>query len=141
MNKLWDLIKEKMGFNMNNEKSYKLQWSRFSPDRSEQYVIRHDDEKEFDLLVAKYKGLLPKAKAFPDDEGDIAVSIAQIQPPAPVCPLHKIPMKYRSGISKAGRAYAFWGCSQKNPDGSWCKQTSKPKIKEGVINTSPNYER
>jgi len=101
----------------------KLQWSKFSPDRSEQYVIRNDDEKEFDTLVVKYKAKLPQKAAFPDDEGPSAVKEADVQPSAPVCPINPGhgPMKYRSGTSaKTGKPYAFWSCSQKNPDNTWC---------------------
>ena len=38
---------------------------------------------------------------------------------APICPVHKVPMKYRQG--KRG---SFWSCAKKNPDGSWCDQTA-----------------
>ena len=41
---------EKKGFN-------KLQWSKTSKD-GEMYVVRSDDQAEFDLLVAKYRGKL-----------------------------------------------------------------------------------
>jgi hypothetical protein len=40
----------------NNNKGYsKYQWSKFNPDRSEQYVIRTDDKVEFDGLVSEYR--------------------------------------------------------------------------------------
>lgn len=40
---------------------------------------------------------------------------------APMCNVHNVPMTYKSGTSKkTGRAYAFWGCSMKNQDGSYC---------------------
>lgn len=40
---------------------------------------------------------------------------------APICPIHQIPAVWKTGISsKTGRAYAFWSCAGKMPDGGWC---------------------
>lgn len=39
---------------------------------------------------------------------------------APLCPVHKTAMAYRSG-----RRGPFWSCARRSPDGSWCNQTRK----------------
>jgi len=48
----------------------------------------------------------------------------QVHPPEttpPVCAVHGVTMKWRSGTSKtSGKPYAFWSCPEKNPDGSYC---------------------
>ena len=97
----------------------KLQWSKFSPDRSEQYVVREDDEKEFDRLVLKYKSVIPQGKAFPDDTGDHATPQAKVQAGVPMCPKHNKPMTN----GKYG-----WYCQSKDPDEpkGWCRQ--KPPV-------------
>ena len=44
--------------------------------------------------------------------------------PAPTCGVHGTPMVWKTGISKStGKPYAFWSCSTKNADGSYCKYT------------------
>lgn len=41
--------------------------------------------------------------------------------PTPNCSIHGTPMEYKEGISKkSNKPYAFWACSQKLADGSWC---------------------
>lgn len=45
----------------------------------------------------------------------------------PICGIHNIPMTWKTGVSKTtNKPYAFWACSEKMPDGSWCK--FKPQI-------------
>ena len=102
----------------------KFQWSKFSPDRSEQYVIRTDTEEEFDRLVKKYREMTPKAgKPFPDDEGPVAVLPDSVQAPVMTCGVHKTPLTYRpAGVSKTGKPYkAFWSCQEKDAQGNFCK--------------------
>lgn len=39
----------------------------------------------------------------------------------PLCQNHHAPMKWKTGVSKKNhKPYAFWSCSQKMPDGSYC---------------------
>lgn len=39
-----------------------------------------------------------------------------------MCERHQSEMKWKEGVGKtSGKPYAFWSCSQKEPDGSWCK--------------------
>lgn len=46
----------------------------------------------------------------------------------PLCSIHQAPMSWKTGVSKTtNKPYAFWACSQKNPDGSFCK--GKPVAK------------
>lgn len=96
----------------------KFQWSKFSPDRSEQIVIRTDDQEEFTKLIDDARGILPTGKAFPDDEGNRAHAPEQTQQHVPVCPKHnKMLTKGQWG----------WFCKSKDdtqPKG-WC--TYKPK--------------
>ena len=39
----------------------------------------------------------------------------------PICGNHNAPMKWKEGVSKKnGKEYAFWSCSMKMQDGSYC---------------------
>lgn len=40
------------------------------------------------------------------------------EPEAPLCPVHKTPMRYRQG-----RYGAFWSCPTRLDDGNWCDCT------------------
>lgn len=43
-------------------------------------------------------------------------------PQAPTCGVHGVPMTWKTGVSKtSGKPYAFWSCSTKNADGSYCR--------------------
>jgi hypothetical protein len=51
-----------------------------------------------------------------------------VDPNAPKCSVHNVPMKWITGISKTtGKNYAFWSCPSKNQDGTYCK--AKPILK------------
>jgi len=40
---------------------------------------------------------------------------------APICPTHHVPLRWLTGESKkTGKPYAFYACSEKMPDGSFC---------------------
>ena len=42
--------------------------------------------------------------------------------PNPICPIHHKPMTWREGVSSnTNQRYAFWTCTEKNSDGSFCK--------------------
>lgn len=89
----------------------KFQWSKFSPDRSEQFVIRTDDYTE---LIEKRDAvikLMPQGRPFPDDDGDMATPPEAVQATAPVCPTHSKTMTK----GKWG-----WFCKSKVGEG-WCK--------------------
>jgi len=94
----------------------KFQWSKMSPDRSEQVVVRGDDELEWKKNIETAKGMLPQSKAFPDDTGPLATPQTHVQAEVELCPIHKKP--FREG--KFGKF-----CATKMPDESWCKE--KPK--------------
>ncbi len=121
---------------MEESNGHIYQWSKFSPDRSEQYVIRHNDETEFDRLVLKYKSVIPQANVFPDDVGHVATPQSKIQEGVPMCGVHGTPMKWITGKYKnttewhtAGDDFAFWSCGQKNADNSYCNyKVPKKKV-------------
>ena len=50
-------------------------------------------------------------------------TIVKVDPNAPVCEIHNKPMTLKpAGVSKLGKAYpAFWACSERMPDGSFCR--------------------
>lgn len=55
-------------------------------------------------------------------------TVAQTPTNTPICGVHGTPMTWKTGNYKAttpyhkmGDEYAFWSCSQKNADGSYCK--------------------
>ena len=68
---------------------------------------------------------LPEATPSPSN-GHAAVgkridTVAQAQAAvAPLCPMHKTPMKYRQG-----RMGPFWSCPRRKPDGRWCQVTQE----------------
>ena len=99
----------------------KYQWSKMSPDRSEQVVVRSDDVDEWYQLIEDARGVLPTV-GFPNDSGATATPIEKTQEESPMCGIHKIPMTLKpAGVSKVGRPYpAFYSCGQRNPDGSYC---------------------
>jgi len=106
----------------------RFQWSKFSPDgRSEQVVVRGDDEVQWAEDIKKAKAMLPQV-AFPNDEGPIATKPEVSQAKAPICPEHKKPMR-------KGKFPGSWYCPTNiNPDKNgtpeWCK--AKPVLTEWV---------
>ena len=103
----------------------KFQWSKMSPDRGEQVVVRDDDWEQFLISIEAVKQHMLKVEEKPKIVQQMEEFIGDTTPAVSgnICP--KNPnhgeMKYRSGIStKTGKPYAFWSCTQKNPDGSWC---------------------
>lgn len=105
----------------------KFQYSKFSPDRSEQWVIRTDLWDELVEYRSKTLEIIPKGAAFPNDEGPMVTPQSQVQTPAPVCQVHQVPMNLKpAGVSKTGRAYpAFWSCGVRNGDGGFCTYRAK----------------
>ena len=120
----------------------RFQWSKMSPDRSEQVVVRGNDDRsdnrDLVLDIEFAKGLLPK-KDFTEEgpttqelQEEMKTKEAEIESPSPkvvpLCSAHNIPMKWKpAGVSlTTGKPYTgFWTCSNKNEDGSWCR--AKPK--------------
>lgn len=102
----------------------KFQWSKFSEDRSEQFVIRTENWQELVdyrvktnvLLVVKNEPVVSAAPIAP------AKPTEQAGFPDHVCSIHNTPMIYKEGISKAGKPYKVWSCGQKLTNGSWCDQ-------------------
>lgn len=98
--------------------SPRLQWSKMSPDRSEQVVVRGDDKEQMEKDIEWAKGILPTV-AFPNDVGrPMATPPEQAQEQAPVCPKHNKPM---------AKGQWGWYCKTKDdtqPKG-WC--TYRPK--------------
>lgn len=93
----------------------KFQWAKFSPDRSEQFVIRTDSLEDLKESIKNIKELVPQKAAFPDDDsGPVATPPHKTQDEAPMCSIHKYPM-IRS-------QYGGWYCGKKTDDGKWCKQ-------------------
>lgn len=93
----------------------RYQYSRMSPDRSEQIVVRSDSWDDIAQGIEIARNTLPKSAAFPDDEGRMATPPEKVQQGVPVCPIHKNPMTLRNG--KFGE---FWSCGKKD-NGVWCK--------------------
>lgn len=38
-----------------------------------------------------------------------------------ICTDHKVACNWKEGVSKAGKAYAFWACPEKDSEGNYCK--------------------
>lgn len=105
----------------------KIQWSKFSPDKSEQYVIRVDNFEELLKLKDMVLGELPTTRPFSYDEGSKAHTEASTQE-MKVCPVHKTQLTWvPPGTSKqTGRPYhGFWACKERDEFGNYCKEGSK----------------
>ena len=97
----------------------RFQWSKFSPDgRSEQVVVRGDDEVQWAEDIKKAKAILPQV-AFPNDEGPIATKPEVSQEKAPMCKVHNKPMRM-------GKYPGSWFCAtpvgEENGKKIWCKE-------------------
>jgi hypothetical protein len=85
--------------------------------------VRCDDWEDFKEAVANMESILPKTSAFPNDSGNTATKPEEVVESAPMCQIHKAPMTFKSGVSaKTGKPYAFWGCTNKLADGTWCTE-------------------
>jgi hypothetical protein len=106
-----------------------IQWgfSKNGIQVSENHTGRFDTQEEENIYRLHALGLVPQTQAFPDDSGPVATPPQNTVQSAPVCGVHGIPMTLKpAGVSRAGKPYpAFWSCSQKNPDGTYCSY--KPK--------------
>lgn len=101
----------------------KIQWSIFTPNQKEQYVVRTDSWEEFVELKRKVMEEMPKNAAFPDDHGPSATPPTNTQVEGPLCKVHNQAMLWRpAGISKTtGKAYpGFFSCQVKTEDGKYC---------------------
>lgn len=97
----------------NGEQFPKFQWSMFTGvNREQQFVVRSNDIDEFKankdmiLNIADFGVERPKVDDAPGE--------------APICGIHKVKKEWRTGTSKAGKAYAFWACPERMPDGGFC---------------------
>ena len=109
----------------------KIQWSIFTPNQKEQYVIRVDTWEEFVELKKNVLQDIPKTNAFPDDIGSpTATPVSNTQEVGPTCDIHHVTMSWKPpGISKAGRPYpGFFSCPTRMPDGSFCRLQPQPKV-------------
>jgi hypothetical protein len=64
------------------------------------------------------------------------------------CPIHQVPFVHKTGVSKtSGRAYDFWGCPERNEDGSYCQEKPTQKAapnqqsKGGQVTAQGQYTR
>ena len=89
---------------------------------SENFTFRMDNREELEAERKKViENLVPSAKTFPEDEGDIAHTATEEQ--GEMCPVHKNAMTFKpAGVSKrTGKPYnGFWSCGIKNTDGTFC---------------------
>lgn len=92
-----------------------FQWSKMSPDRSEQIVVRDDDPIAWVENIAIARKVLP-VEPFPNDPpGGPAAPTVTTQAAAPLCPKHhKVMTKGKYG----------WYCQSKDDSEvkGWCRQ-------------------
>lgn len=113
--------------------SPKFQWSKMTPDRNEQIVVRGDEYKQWVLDIEAAKQQLPKEPMKPiEKQMEEFIGGTSAEPTVPICGVHGTPMVWKTGQykqttqwHKAGEDYAFWSCSKKNANGSYCN--FKPK--------------
>jgi hypothetical protein len=107
---------------MNDGREYRYQhdWSI----GSQMFHVRADDWEEYKEACENMETTLPQVKAFPDDTGHLATPQAKVDVSSrhqPTCPVHGATTVWKEGVSKkTGKPYAFWGCTEKNADGSYC---------------------
>lgn len=90
-------------------------------------------EKTLTELVDKYDNVL----MFLEKKGFTNIKATDLPKPIekpletttpPICGIHNLPMTWKTGVSKTtNKPYAFWACSGKMPDGTWCN--FRPNIK------------
>jgi len=106
--------------NRGREYKYQKSWTI----GNEMLVVRADNWEDFKEAKENMETMVPKTKAFPDDAGRMATDKTEINPSIPECPVHNIPMRWKSGgISKTtGKPYqGFYSCPERNEDGSYCR--------------------
>ena len=78
-------------------------------------------------VVALIKGL--EEAGFEPSRGELPLTLSGPESKEkgkeqnnPICAIHHKPMTWREGVTKeTGRHYAFWTCTERNSDGSFCK--------------------
>lgn len=101
----------------------KFQWSKFSEDRSEQFVIRTENWQELvDYRVKTNVLISPKVETVTTAVVQAPVSPVEAGFPDHMCTVHNIALTFKSGVSKAGKPYKVWSCGQKLANGSYCDQ-------------------
>jgi len=90
----------------------------------EQFTVRAVNEKPFMDRVAQLKRDLTergyKATATRAPQAGNAAP-APAEETAPLCAIHNVPMKKRTGRN----GQAFWSCAEKLSDGQWCQYRPK----------------
>lgn len=104
---------------MNDGREYRYQkdWSI----GTRMFHVRCDDWEEFKTAVKNMDSIIPAEMDFPDDEGQQAHKVDVSAKLNPTCSVHGATTKFLEGVSKkTGKPYAFWSCTAKNTDGSFC---------------------
>jgi hypothetical protein len=81
----------------------------------EMFHVRCDDWKDFTRAVSNIQSIIPSEEPFPNDSGSVATTPQKASGITPLCPIHKKPMALRMG-----QYGAFFSCSTKLDDGTWC---------------------
>ena len=67
-------------------------------------------------------GFEPVRETFSPTLPSLELKGSGIEKANPICAIHKRPMVWREGENKqTGKHYAFWACTERNPEGSFCK--------------------
>jgi hypothetical protein len=87
------------------------------------FHVRCDDWEQFQAAVKNMETMIPTKKDFPEDTvgSPVAQKVDVSMKHQPTCPIHGATTVWKTGVSKkTGKDYAFWGCTEKMADGSWC---------------------
>lgn len=106
------------------DQTKKFQWSKFSPDRTEQFVIRTENWQEVIDYRARTNALIGAEETLPVAKTPEVQKVAVVAQPVVsghVCSTHG-PMVYKEGVSKTGKPYKVWSCPARLPNGSYCDQ-------------------
>lgn len=97
----------------------KFQYSIFvGGDKNQQIVIRSNDRSEFLAEIKRWKESIDLGQQKSANQHPQPTPNTQVQ----VCGIHGNPMTWKTGISKkTNQPYAFWACSTRNADGSYCQ--------------------
>ena len=131
----------------------KFQISQMLGDKSYQVVVRAETAEELQSAWEQTVGMrsqitLGKSKTQTSQTPPQTAPVASQTPPQgaepqPItdktCDICYNPMEWKTGVSKkTNKPYAFWGCSTRNQDGSFCK--GKPQNAPQVVSQEVTME-
>jgi hypothetical protein len=100
------------------EPTYKVSFINGNPG----FVVCADNADDLEKNIREALPIFKRFKTAVDTYHEKQENDATPPPQEPEkCSVHGTPKIWKTGVSKAGKPYAFWACPTKNADGSFCK--------------------